>query len=309
MNVLSYTLKHPKKISLKGFHRVWLLKFARCYSDRSFIEKLYYNRLGVKLNLDNPQTFNEKLQWLKLYDRRSEYTPMVDKKEAKDYVANIIGKDYIIPTLAVYNHAEEIDFDALPNQFVLKCTHDSGGIVICKDKLSLNREAAIAKLRKGLKQNYYFQNREWPYKNVKPRIIAEQFMANQNGGDLIDYKIHNFNGKPELILVCCDRYKQTGLTEDFYSCQWEHLPLSRPNHPQASAPMERPEELDLMLQLSRKLSEGIPFVRTDFYIIDHKVYFGELTFFPSSGMKAFVPNEWDFRLGTLLELPKDNISD
>lgn len=305
MNLISYTLKHPEKITWRGLRRIWLLKFARYYSDRSFIEKMFYNRLHYKPNLDNPRTFNEKLQWLKLYDHRPEYTQMVDKKEAKEYVANIIGKEHIIPTLAVYNHAEEIDFDSLPNQFVLKCTHDSGGIVICKDKSSLDRETAIDKLGKGLKQNYYFQNREWPYKNVRPRIIAEQFMASQDGDDLVDYKIHCFNGTPELILVCRDRYKQTGMTEDFFSCQWEHLPVSRPKHPQATVPIERPEELELMLELSRQMSQGIPFVRTDFYIVDHRVYFGELTFFPSSGMKAFVPNEWDLKLGALLVLPKD----
>ena len=276
---------------------------APFYSDRKFLEALFPLRTGYKLNLDNPQTFNEKLQWLKLYDRRPKYTQMVDKVEAKKYVASIIGEDHIIPTLAVYDRAEAIDFDALPNQFVLKCTHDSGGIVICRDKSKLDRKAAIKKLKHGLNVNYFYQNREWPYKNVKPRIIAEQYMCNDDKVELADYKVHNFNGKPKFILVCCDRYKDTGMTEDFYSCQWKHLDISRPDHPQAARPSNCPPELDEMLLLSEKLSKDIPFVRTDFYTIGNKVYFGELTFFPSSGMKAFIPTEWDKTFGGWLKLP------
>jgi len=260
-------------------------------------------RVGYKLNLDNPQTFNEKLQWLKLHNRRPEYTQMVDKVEAKKFVADIIGEDHIIPTLAVYNRVEDIDFDALPDKFVLKCTHDSGGIVVCKDKSKLDKKAALVKLKRGLSRNYYYQNREWPYKNVKPRIIAEQYMSNGGEEELVDYKVHNFNGTPEVILVCRDRYKETGLTEDFFSRQWEHLDISRPDHPQAAKLASRPRELEEMLRLSEMLSKDIPFVRTDFYTIDNKVYFGELTFFPSSGMKSFIPEEWDKTFGDWIKLP------
>jgi len=276
---------------------------ARFYSDRKFLELLFPLRTGYKLNLDNPRTFNEKLQWLKLYDRRPEYTQMVDKIEAKKYVASIIGEEHIIPTLAVYDTAEEIDFDALPEQFVLKCSHDSGGIVICKDKSKLDRKAAVTKLHRALRVNYFYQNREWPYKNVRPRIIAEQYMSNNGSGELTDYKVHNFNGIPEVILVCRDRYKVSGLTEDFYTKHWEHLNLQRPDHQQAGSSEACPPELAEMLSLAKQLSKDIPFLRTDFYTIDQKVYFGELTFFPSSGMKRFVPEQWDKTFGEWLKIP------
>lgn len=301
MKSLAHYIKHPNLLRT-NLHKKFVYAFARFYSDRHFLETLFPLRVGYRLNLDNPQTFNEKLQWLKLYDRRPEYTQMVDKVEAKKYVASIIGEEHIIPTLAVYDRVEDIDFDALPNQFVLKCTHDSGGIVICRDKHQLDREAAIRKLALGLKVNYFYRNREWPYKNVKPRIIAEQYMSNDGGQELTDYKVHNFNGTPEVILVCRDRYRDTGMTEDFYSRQWEHLNVSRPSHPKATSEESRPVELDEMLRLSEKLANGIPFVRTDFYTIDHKVYFGELTFFPASGMEPFVPTEWDKAMGDWLKI-------
>lgn len=302
MNYIRYLLKNPQNLTLSHLRRRVILNFAQYYSDRKFLEKLFPLRVGYKLNLDNPQTFNEKLQWLKLYDRRPEYSRMVDKVEAKKYVADIIGDEYIIPTLAVYNNAEDIDFDALPTQFVLKCTHDSGSIVICKDKAKLNRKASIKKLAHGLKVNYFYQNREWPYKNVKPRIIAEQYMTN-NGSDLKDYKVHNFDGIPKIILLCCDRYKETGLTEDFFSSNWEHLDILRPDHCNAVNIADRPKEFDEMLRLSKQLSKNIPFVRSDFFIIGNKVFFNELTFFPASGMKPFVPVEWDYTFGSWITLP------
>lgn len=303
MNYIKYLLKNPQNLTLSHLRRRVILHFAQYYSDRKFLEKLFPLRVGYKLNLDNPQTFNEKLQWLKLYDRRPEYSQMVDKVEAKKYVADIIGDEYIIPTLAVYNNAEDIDFDALPNQFVLKCTHDSGSIVICKDKTKLNRKISIKKLAHGLKVNYFYQNREWPYKNVKPRIIAEQYMTN-NGSELEDYKVHNFNGIPKIILLCRDRYKETGLTEDFYSSNWEHLDILRPDHRNAINNADRPKKFDEMLRLSKQLSKNIPFLRSDFFIVGNKVYFNELTFFPASGMKPFVPVEWDYTFGSWIKLPK-----
>ncbi len=304
MNIQRYkNYLHRVLFSKYYLRTILLVKLAPLFPDKKYLELMFPMRTGYKLNLDNPQTFNEKLQWLKLYDRRPEYTQMVDKVEAKKYVATIIGDEHIIPTLAVYDKVEDIDFDALPNQFVLKCTHDSGGIVVCKDKTKLDIKAARAKLKRGLSRNYYYQNREWPYKNVKPRIIAEQYMSNE-GGELDDYKVHNFNGTPEVILVCRDRYKGTGLTEDFFSRQWEHLDISRPDHPQAVKQPRRPKELEEMLRLSEMLSKDMPFVRTDFYTIDNKVYFGEITFFPSSGMKTFVPEEWDKTFGDWIKLPE-----
>ncbi len=271
--------------------------------DATYIKWRWKVYMDYPLNLADPQSFNEKLQWLKLHDRQPIYSKLVDKYEVKQYVADIIGEKHIIPTIGVYDRVEDIEFEALPRQFVIKCTHDSGGIIICKDKTLLDRDAAIRKLQYGLKKNYYYQNREWPYKNVKPRIIAEQFM-NNDGQDLDDYKIHNFNGEPKVILVCSDRYKESGLTEDFYSCEWQHLDVSRPGLRYSEEVQEKPEELDEMLELAKKLSKDIPFVRTDFYIINHQVYFGEMTFFPACGMKPFVPREWDYKLGSYIQLPR-----
>ena len=271
--------------------------------DETYIRWRWKAYMDYPLNLEDPQSFNEKLQWIKLHDRQPIYSKMVDKYEAKQYVASIIGEEHIIPTIGVYDHVEDINFDALPQQFVLKCTHDSGGIVICKDKSTFDREAAVRKLQRGLRKNYYYQNREWPYKNVKPRIIAEQYMDN-DGQELNDYKVHNFNGEPKVILVCSDRYKESGLAEDFYSCDWQHIDLSRPGLRHSAEVQEKPAELDKLLELAKKLSKDIPFVRTDFYIIGHQVYFGEMTFFPACGMKPFVPREWDYKLGSYLTLPK-----
>ena len=253
--------------------------------------------------INNPKTFNEKLQWLKLHDRRPEYTIMVDKYKVRDYIKEKLGEEYLIPLLGVWDHPRKIDFDVLPRQFVLKCNHNSGlGMCICKDKSVLNIRRVRAGLRRGLRQDYYLTGREWPYKNVPRKIIAEQFMRSDGGG-LTDYKVHCFNGEPKLILVCKDRFSKTGLTEDFFTVRWEHLDMRRPTHPNALNEIAKPAELSEMLALAKKLSEGIPFLRVDFYIIEHRIYFSELTFFPASGFEKFVPEEWDAVLGSCLQLP------
>ncbi len=272
--------------------------------DEEYLKRYFKAVLGGELNLCVPQAFNEKLQWLKLYDRKPEYTRMVDKIEAKRYVAAIIGKEHIIPTLGVWRDPNDIDFDALPNQFVLKCNHNSGlGMCICHDKAKLDIRKVRRGLRKGLKQNYYLHGREWPYKNVTPKILAEQYLSNGEGG-LTDYKVHCFNGIPKLILVCRDRLASSGPTYDFYSTEWEPLNIRRPSHPNSAHDMPKPAELAEMLSLSERLAKDIPFLRTDFYIVDHKIYFSELTFFPASGFDRFVPEEWDDILGSWLTLPK-----
>lgn len=272
-------------------------------SDKLYLTLLYHHRLGKKLNLNNPRTFSEKLQWLKIHNRKPEMVDMVCKVEAKKYVAKIIGEEYIIPTLAVYNSVDEIDFDKLPNQFVLKCTHDSGGIVICSDKSKLDIDAAKAKLAKGLKVNYYYQNREWPYKQVKPRIIAEQYMTDGTSSDLADYKFFCFDGEPRYCQVIRDRRSKE--TIDFYDMQWNHMPFVGLN-PVASnglTPVAKPTHLDKMIEICQKLSKGNPFSRIDLYVINDKEYFGEITFYPMSGMGTFTPNEWNYHLGDLLKLP------
>jgi hypothetical protein len=278
-----------------------LIKFARFFPDRTFLELLFPLRTGYTLDLENPQTYNEKLQWLKLYNRKPDYIQMVDKVEAKKYAASIIGEEHIIPTLAVYDRAEDIDFDMLPQQFVLKCTHDSGGIVICSDKDRLDKAAAIKKLKKGLKKNYYFRNREWPYKNVKPRIIAEKYMTD-DGHELKDYKFFCFDGEPKAMFIASDRFDKNEETKfDFFDMDFNHLPFTN-GHPNATKHIDKPGGFEEMKALAAKLSKGMPHVRADFYDINGKVYFGEMTFFHWSGMVSFVPKEWDYKFGEFIHI-------
>ena len=293
----------------KNYLKIKLLVFlAPVLSDKTFLRLMFPLRTGYKLNLETPKTLNEKLQWLKLYDRRPEYTQMVDKAEAKKYVANIIGEEHIIPTYAVYDTVDEIDFNVLPNQFVLKCTHDSGGIVICHDKKNLDRAMAIKTLRDGLKKNYYNIKREWPYKNVTPRIIAEKYMCDEDKvlevEQLRDYKIFCFNGEPKFIEVDYDRYVNHKL--NVYDLNWNFVDfyMTSPNDENVKIP--RPQRLETMLEYARKLSAGIPFLRVDLYSVGDMIYFGELTFHPGSGMIDFHPQEYDLKLGDMLSLPIDN---
>lgn len=272
--------------------------------DKTFLKYRYYYTFKKKLNLENPRTFNEKLQWLKLYDRNPEYTKMVDKYEAKKYVANIIGEEYIIPTLGIYDKFEDVNFSKLPNQFVLKCTHDSGGLIICKDKSELDLKDAKKKINKFLRKNYYYEGREWPYKNVKPRIIIEKFMQDENKQELKDYKLMCFNGKVKCIFVCSNRDTEIGLNIDIFDTNWNKMLFGRINHPNSKIPIAKPYNLDKMIMLAEKLSKDISFIRVDFYEINGKIYFGELTFYPAAGFEKFEPEEYDKILGDILELPK-----
>ena len=284
------------------FRNITKLGLTRIIPDELYLKIAYKLATGHKANLNNPQTFNEKLQWLKLHDRNPQYTIYVDKYKVREYIANTIGKEYLIPLLGVWENANDINFDNLPNQFVLKCNHDSGSVIICKNKKELNKKQTIKKLNKALKNTGYWFGREWPYKNVRPCIIAEKYMEDKETGELVDFKVHNFNGIPKVILVCRDRFKASGLTEDFYSDKWEHLDVKRPNHANGED-IPKPAELEEMLELSRKLSKDIPFVRTDFYTINHKVYFGEITFFPASGFEAFIPASFDEEMGDWIKIP------
>ena len=289
-------IKKPKLIILylasKG-----LLNFI---PDQQYLKLIYWVRFNKKLNLSNPLTFNEKLQWLKLNNRKKEYSDMVDKVEAKKYVTSIIGKQYIIPTLQVCNQFKEIDFENLPEQFVIKVTHTSGDVFICKNKSKLDTNELEKKINKWLKKNYYLEHREWPYKNVKPRIIIEQFMEDDEVKDLRDYKIFCFNGKPEIILVCSNRHGKDKNT-DFYNTKWERVSMTRENHDNSSG-ISKPTNLAEMLEIAKKLSKEIPFVRVDLYEINRKIYFGELTFFPSAGFEGFRPNDIDLKLGEKINI-------
>ena len=302
MSMIDNIIKFPRKV-VRGISFRILYYCAPLLPDRFFLKCKWYLMMGYKLNLDNPITFNEKIQWLKLYDRKPEYTKMVDKIEAKKYVASIIGEDHIIPTLAVYDRVEDINFDALPDQFVLKCSHDSGGIVICKDKSRLDKAAAIKKLKKGLRTNFYWQNREWPYKNVKPRIIAEQYMENSSTKDLRDYKFFCFDGVAKALFIATDRQNTNEETKfDFFDADFHHLDI-RNGHPNSSIPIGKPEKFEEMKKLAEKLSAHIPHLRVDFYEVNGKAYFGELTFSHWSGMMPFEPEKWDEEFGKWITLP------
>ena len=289
------------------FYRVKgkLIRMAAPYlPDALYLKLLFKHRVGYKLNLDNPTTYNEKLQWLKLNDIHPEYTRMVDKVEAKEYVASIIGEKYIIPTLGIYNHVDDIDFDKLPQQFVLKCTHDSGGIVVCKDKSKLDIERAKAKLKKGWGQNYFKYNREYPYRDVKPRIIAEVYMEDEKTAELRDYKFFCFNGDVKALFIASDRMTPGEETKfDFFDAEYNHLPFIN-GHPNAKVKPEKPSQFELMKELAAKLSQNIPQVRIDFYEVNGKVYFGEITFFHWSGLTPFEPIEWDYKFGEWIKLPQ-----
>lgn len=283
------------------------LAITKFIPDKIYLQMLYFKHFHRFINFRKPKTFNEKLQWLKLYDRRPEYTKLVDKYEVKKYVAEMIGEEYVIPTLGVWNSPEEIDFDSLPEQFVLKWNHDSGSIVICKDKRELNKEEAIKRLQKGKKYSGFWYGREWPYKNVKPKIIAEKYMEDKNTKELRDYKFFCFNGVAKILFVATDRMNEKIETKfDFFDMNYNHLDI-RNGHPNADIQPKKPVTFEEMRKLAECLSRGIPHLRVDFYEVDEKIYFGELTFSHWSGFVPFEPKEWDSILGDWINLPNSNL--
>ncbi|WP_297702034.1 ATP-grasp fold amidoligase family protein [uncultured Fibrobacter sp.] len=273
---------------------------ARCLPDKLYLSIKFWTRFGYWMDWKHPKTFSEKLQWMKVYDRHEEYTCLVDKAAVKDYVASKIGREYIIPTIASFNNAEEIDFDRLPLQFVLKCTHDSGGLVVCKDKKKLDFEEVRKKIRKGLKRTYVIQNREYPYAKVPRRVIAEKFL--ESDSDLKDYKFYCFEGRPYCVLVCGNR--SSNLTFDYFDLNWNHMPIKK-GHSFSKENLPKPQNFEKMVELATKLSENFHFIRVDLYNVNGTIYFGELTFFPGSGMAPFSPKEWDRTFGDLIHLPTD----
>lgn len=276
--------------------------FIRKLPDTLYLKLAYRYNFGRKLDLKNPKTYNEKIQWLKLYDRKPEYIPMVDKYEAKKIIAKIVGDEYIIPTLGVWNSWDEIDFSKLPNQFVLKTTHDSGGVVIVPDKSKLDFAAARDKIEKSLHHNFYLSGREWPYKGVKPRILAEEYLEDEKTKELRDYKFFVFNGKARIMFVATDRQKVGEDTKfDFFDMDYNWLPIIN-GHPNAATHPEKPVGFELMKSLSEKLGAGFFHIRIDFYEVNGRVYVGELTFYHWSGLVPFQPEEWDYKLGEWMDL-------
>ncbi len=281
-----------------------LCLFGPIIPDRLFLKLKFRLQMEYWMDFSNPKTFNEKLQWLKLYDRKPEYTRMVDKVGAKEYVASLIGKEYIIPTLGVWDRPEDIDLESLPNQFVLKCSHNSGGLFICKDKSKVSEEEwknVKKRLSKSLKTNFYLLFREWPYKNVERKILAEKYMVDESGYELKDYKFFCFNGRVEYCKVDFDRFSEhhANYYDPFWTLQsWGEKDFP----PKYDKSIPCPENFDKMMELANLLAKNIPFARIDFYNIKGRTYFGEITFYPATGMGKFTTKETDVQLGRLLEL-------
>lgn len=269
--------------------------------DKTYIKIKFWLETGYRLDLNNPQSFNEKLQWLKFNDQHDEYTMMVDKYLVKDYVASLIGEKYLIPTIGVYNTIEEIKWEDLPQQFVLKTTGDSGGVIVCKDKTKLNIDETKKKLGKLKNRNYYKYNKEYPYKNVHPRYIVEEYIVDESGYELKDYKFFCFNGEPKFVQIDFDRYSNH--RRNVYDINWNLLDLQIKFPKGHDRVFPKPDNYEEMLEVARMLSKGIPHVRIDLYNVTGKIYFGEMTFFHGSGMEVFTPLEWDYKFGDFIKLP------
>lgn len=268
-------------------------------SDKQYIKYQYKKTVGKDINLINPTTFGEKLNWLKLNDRNEKYTQMVDKYLMKEYIKETIGDKYVVPLIGVWDSPEQIDFDKLPNKFVLKCNHNSGtGMFICRDKTSINKDEVFSNLKKGLKEDYYEKHREWPYKNVSRKIIAEKFL--ETGEDyLTDYKFFCFNGIPKIMYISQD-YSSTPTT-DFYDMNFNKLDL-RMKDPNSNIYIEKPQCFDEMREIATKLAKDIPFLRVDFYYVNKQIYVGELTFYHNAGFCKISPEIWNTKLGNWIDL-------
>lgn len=298
MNKIQKLFKNPDKAIL------YLIDtgLGRVLSDKVYLKLKYRLAMKTKLNLKAPKTFNEKLQWLKLYDRNPEYTVMVDKYLVRQYIADKIGEEYLIPLLGVWDDPDEIDFDKLPDRFVLKCNHNSGlGMCICKDKSQLNIPKVKEELKKGLAQNYYLHGREWPYKNVPRKVIAEKFMTDESGG-LIDYKFFCFDGYVDCVMVCIDRHL-SDTKFYFFDKDWQLKRLNiRGQQAPADFTLRKPECMDKMFEIAELLSKGLKFSRIDLYECDGKIYFGEITFFPDSGFDSNLLKSTDIYFGEHLKI-------
>ncbi len=306
--MLSDKIKKYSKKALSNPREVlsFLLRtcpLSRLLSDEHYTALMYRIKMGTALNLRDPKLFTEKLQWLKLNDHRKEYSMMADKYKVKAYVARLIGQEYIIPTIGVWDSFEEIDFDTLPNRFVLKCTHDSGGYSICKDKARWDKKEEGRRLKKRLKRNYYYSCRERHYKYIKPRLIAEEYLE-EKGGGIKDYKVFCFDGIPRAIAVYSDR--GIGFTRYFFDTDWKLLEVySKYEKKVSKKPPQKPGKLDELLELSKKLSKGYPHLRVDFYIVDDRIYFGEITLYTTSGYTQFDDVTLNAKMGEWLKLPKN----
>ena len=275
-------------------------ELSKLVPDRLYLEHRYKKLMGKSLNLNPPVTYNEKLNWIKLYDRNPFYVKLADKIAVRDYVKEKIGEEYLVPLLGIWDKAEDIDFDKLPTRFVLKCTHDSESAIICKDKSKLDINRARKQLSKALSVNFYYYNREWVYKDIPRKIIAEEYLEDPIDKELRDFKIFCFNGVPKAMFIATDR----GIHEtkfDFYDMEFNHLDFTQ-HYPNSDKPVRKPQSFELMKQLAAKLSDGLRHVRVDFYEVEGRVYFGEITFFHHGGTTPFVPEKWDYIFGEWLDI-------
>ncbi|HHX70321.1 MAG TPA: glycosyl transferase [Gallicola sp.] len=297
MNKLFSFIKQPRNVLL------YLLNFKlfRLIPDKTYLKIKYRLIMKKKLNLRNPQTFNEKLQWLKIYDRKPNYKYLVDKYKVREHIKNTIGEKYLIPLLGVYDNFEEIDFKSLPDKFVLKPNHTSGNVFICKDKSQIDFIKLKREIRKWLRREYFWFHREWPYKNIKPKIICEKFIVDESGEGLKDYKIMCFNGEPKIIQVISERTEGKYYI-NHYDVSWNSIEISRKSHKENPIKIPKPVELEEMIRISKILSKNTSFVRIDLYRTDYGVFFGEITFFPVSGYMDFENDKYDYILGNWIEL-------
>lgn len=291
-------VKNPRCL----IHKFCAGKMFGLLPDKAALRLLYFGVFGEKLDLKAPKTFNAKLQWLKLYDRNEIYTTMVDKIAAKHYIAQILGEKYVIPLYGTWDHFDEIDFDRLPGQFVLKCNHDSGNVVICSDKATFNRGKARSILESALRKNTFVKSREWPYKNIKPRILAEKLLRpDADSSDVPDYKLMVFGGKVRCLFVCTNRFTGNGLNVTFFDRDWSILPFER-HYPKDPLPIPRPGKLDEMIEVAERIAQNLIFCRVDLYCAENRLFFGEITLYPGGGFEEFEPAEYDRILGDWIEL-------
>lgn len=279
-----------------------LLKASRCglirISDRKYIELNYYEVFGRKPNLDNPKTFSEKINWIKLHRTGKRYSEMVDKITAKEVAKGLIGESHIVPTYGIYEKFDDIDFEALPKKFVIKCNHDSGGLVICKDKSQLDLGKVREKINKSLHKNYYYDSREPIYNGIKPRILIEKNLSD----DIQDYKFYCFNGHPKFLYISKGWENHEDTRVSFLNMDFTPAPFRRTDHIEFDKLPKRPDNFDEMIEIAEKLANGIDFVRVDLYNVGGKIYFSEFTFTPCSGMMPVSPKKYDLVLGKMLRL-------
>ena len=280
-----------------------LFSMSKLLPDSLYLKIRFKQVMKTKLHLKKPKTFNEKLQWLKIHDRKAIYTTMSDKYEAKQFVSSVIGEQFIVRTIGVWERFEDINFDDLPEAFVLKCTHDSGGLVICTNKKDLDFEQARQKINKSLKKNYYYLSREWPYKNIKPKIIAEEYLHDDNdSNDLTDYKFYCFNGEPKFLYISKGLKNHSTARISFVTLDWKFAPFSRSDYRPLEQLPPKPKKFDEMIRIAKMLSKNCKFLRVDLYYVDDSIYFSELTFFPCGGMMPFSNKNDDLELGKMINL-------